>query len=146
MNVVGIDVRTTNAEEADPKTARIGALWQRFFRDGVLEKVRGRKGGAILGVYTSYESDHTGLYTLIVGAEAASLDGQPAGLAGIAVPAARYLVFKAKGPMPKALIEEWGRIWQFFASATEHARAYTSDFERHDPTKPDEVEIHIAIR
>ena len=38
--VTGHTVRTTNREENDPKTARIGTLWGRFFADPQLQDTR----------------------------------------------------------------------------------------------------------
>ncbi len=150
-SAAGIEVRTSNGDEMDPLRARIPALWGRFFSEGLLEKIPGRTDGAVpMGIYSDYETDHTGPYTLMAGAEvctasnAAELPELPEGMTSLTVPAGRYLKFLARGPMPQALVETWMTIWAYFGAESEHARAFTTDFELH--RGPDEAEIYISIR
>src|SRR4051794_19458744 len=99
LTVVGVAARTTNRAEADPATATIPALWQRFFREQ--EQIPGRRDrDIVVGVYTAYESDHTGEYSLIVGGEVSDTSSVPEGLVSVVVPPGRYLVFSAEGEMP----------------------------------------------
>jgi predicted transcriptional regulator YdeE len=146
-HVVGASVQTTNAAEAQPSTARIGALWQKFFREDLASKVGPRAHPTqVLGVYTDYESDHTGEYTLVVGCPVPEFPCEPPdGLVAVTIPERDYLVFPAKGPMPQTLIATWGRIWDHFGRPPAPKRAFTTDFEVHDPTTPDEASIHIAF-
>jgi predicted transcriptional regulator YdeE len=134
--VVGFRARTTNAAESDPATARIPALW------GAYMGRRGESDAPSYGVYGRYESDHAGAYDVTVGAEGEWADG---GLARVHVPAGRYLVFANEGEIPRAVIDAWGAVWAHFAGGADVRRAYTTDFERYDPARPDRVEIHIAI-
>ena len=148
--VIGLEARTANRLEADPSTARIPGLWQRFFSEHVPEQIPNRSGsGAWMAVYTNYEGDVTGEYSLVLGAEVASFDEVPEGLTPVAIPASRYLVFSAQGPMPQAVIETWGSIWSHFSKDSEHQRAYTADFEVYDQrfqSANPEVDIFIAIK
>jgi len=150
MKVIGVEVRTSNEREANPATARIPGLWGRFLEENLMEKIPDRKDtGVVLGVYTNYERDHTGLYSLVLSAEVTRLDCVPEGLVGLTIPAAQYLVFPARGPIPDAIIATWQRIWSYFASSSEYQRAYTADFERHQwnvETLQPEVDIHIAVK
>jgi predicted transcriptional regulator YdeE len=148
--VIGVELRTSNAREANPATAQIPGLWRRFLEENLMVKIPSRKeAGVILGVYTNYESDHTGMYSLVLSAEVASLGSVPQGLVGLTIPAARYLVFPARGPIPDAIVHTWQKVWSYFSSSSEYQRAYTVDFERHewnaDAQKP-EVDIHIAVK
>ena len=144
--VVGIEVRTTNAAEANPATARIGALWKRFYSEGVAAKVPSpAHPSRVYGVYRDYESDHRGPYTLLVGCPVSKKGEVPQGLVAATIPEADYLVFTAKGPMPKALIETWGVIWRHFGAPGERPRAFTTDFEVHDSKDPERASIHIAV-
>jgi predicted transcriptional regulator YdeE len=144
-DIVGIEVRTTNSAEAVSETAKIPALWARFFQ--VEEAIPNRiDPGVILAAYTRYESDHHGAYSLIVGAEVGAPASVPAGMTGLAIPPARYLVFTAKGEMPGALIRTWMKIWQYFSVTTEYQRAYTTDFERHDKNAKATVAVYVAIK
>jgi predicted transcriptional regulator YdeE len=150
MKVIGSEVRTSYSLELDPVTAKIPGLWKRFFEDGLEEKIPHRMHpGSLLGVYTDYESDHTGAYSLIVSAEVSSLDSVPVGMIGLTIPASKYLVFPADGPIPDAIIQAWQNIWNYFSQSSEYRRAYTTDFEAYKwnpETQQSEAEIHIAIR
>jgi predicted transcriptional regulator YdeE len=148
FHVVGIQVRTCNADEGDPSRGRIAGLWRRFMEEGVAGKIRHAvRPEAVMAVYTNYETDHRGMYTLLLGTEVDNLEQAPPGMIGVTVPAAEYLVFTASGPMPKALIEKWGEIWRFFSPENSPARAYTADFEVHAMSGAGaDVPIYIAVR
>ena len=147
--VVGIATRTTNSAEGDPATASIGQLWERFSTDGVASHIPDRVDpSTILGVYTDYDSDHTGAYTLVVGFEVKSLNNVPAGLQSVAIPAADYKIFPVNGPLPDALIAKWVEIWSHFDDPANGRRAYSSDLEFHrtnSDTGESRAEIAIAV-
>jgi predicted transcriptional regulator YdeE len=147
MHVVGIEVRTKNALEANPDTARIADLWRRFFAEKVSEKITHRPDpGVVLGVYTNYESDHTGFYTLIVGAQVRDAKSIPNGMVGVTIPAAQYLVFPAPGRIPEAIVTAWGKVWNYFAQSSAARRAYTTDFELYNMSDGEaSAEIYVAI-
>jgi predicted transcriptional regulator YdeE len=140
--VVGLEAHTSNALEANPAQASIPALWERFFHERLSDRVPG--AGAPFGVYTDYESDHTGSYRIIAGVALRPDESVPHGLRRIAIPAGTYLVFHANGDMPQALIDTWMAIWQYFQAHPEYQRAYTVDFERY--VAPSRVDVHIAVR
>ena len=145
MQVVGIEIRTTNQNEMNPATAQIPALWGRFQQERIIDQVPGRApSGFPLGVYSKYESDHSGPYSVLAGIEVADLKDIPHGLVGLTIPAGNYLVFTAQGPMPHALIQAWGVIWRYFSADPQYARAYSADFESY--RGPEQVDIHIAIK
>jgi predicted transcriptional regulator YdeE len=141
--VLGLATRTTNAAEAEPATARIGKLWQRVFATGVPGRVPAPADpGRPHAVYTDYESDHHGEYTLVVGAAARGLEPPP-GLVAVSVPAGRYRLFVAEGPMPAALIETWGRIWAHYDRSSSERRAFGADLEVHGADG--KVEVYVSI-
>jgi predicted transcriptional regulator YdeE len=143
-HIVGVEVRTTNRAEMVSETAKIPALWARFFE--VESAIPNRiDPGVVLGTYTRYESDHHGEYSLIVGAEVSVPGDVPEGMAGLTIPPARYVVFTAEGKMPGALMRTWMQIWQYFSAASEYQRAFTADFALHDQRLPAGVEVYIAI-
>ncbi|MEO7369023.1 MAG: GyrI-like domain-containing protein [Gemmatimonadaceae bacterium] len=145
--IVGLEVRTTNQDEMDPKKAKIPGVWERVYKESLTEHIPGQKEpGVKLGAYTRYQSDGNGPYSLIVGAEVGDVDDVPEGMAGIVVLAQEYLIFMATGEMPQAAIDGWGAVWKYFAADTTLQRAFTTDFERYDDAKPGIVEIHIAVR
>jgi predicted transcriptional regulator YdeE len=143
--LIGIEVRTANQEEMPAATAKIAALWKRFYQDQIAEKIPNRKpGGALLGVYTRYESDHTRPYTLVIGMQVTGLDSIPKSMTGLSIPGGEYLAFPARGPMPQALIDTWIYIWNYFSGNTSYQRAYTTDYEVH--LGSDGADIYIAVK
>ena len=145
FKAVGIEVRTNNTLEMDPSKAKIPGLWGRFFQEGIPGKIPNKKPKSVpLGVYTDYEDDHLGPYSLVAGVEAIDLNSTPNGMRGLTIPAGKYLVFTAVGQMPQALIDTWIYIWKYFSGGSGYARAYTTDFERYDGGE--KVEIHIAVK
>ena len=145
LELIGIETRTSNRDEAPPSTAKIPGLWGRFFQEGIAERIPNRKpDGALIGAYTKYESDHTGRYSLVIGSEVSSLESVPDGMVGLTIPAGAFLVFRARGPMPSALIDTWTYIWNYFSGETDHERLYTVDYEAHHGSET--VDIHIAVK
>jgi len=142
FNVIGIPLRTSNEKAAD----EIGAHWQKFYTSDILAKIPDKKNGAVVALYTDYESDHTKPYTLILGAMINNNGSAvPETMVIKKVPTAKYAVFPVTGEMPAAIFETWGQIWNVGLE-----RTYTGDFELYDPrpNNPEQmqIEIYIAIR
>jgi predicted transcriptional regulator YdeE len=145
MVVLGIDVTTSNAAEADSSTAKLPGLWARFYQERVIEKIPGTTLPALpVGVYTDYESDHMGRYRVLVGAVVKTGAVAPQGLIAVTLPAGQYLVFRGTGEMPGAVTRTWQAVWSHFATPGDHARAFTADFELY--RSPDMVDIFIAVK
>lgn len=147
IKLIGLEIRTTNQREADPATAKIPGLWQRFFTEGIEARIPNKaNAGVRFGTYTNYESDHTGEYSLIAAAEVSSLADIPEGMTSLVISPAKYLVFPVQGEMPMALVETWGYIWHYFANDSDYERTYTADFELyHDPNDVAKVDVYIAV-
>ena len=145
MIVAGIDITTSNAAERDPAKARIPALWGRFYGEGILSKIPGKKSPVLpVGVYTDYESDHTGQYRLLAGAVVEEMEFPADGFARATLPAGRYLVFRGEGEMPGAVIQTWMAVLDYFSKPSDHVRAYTADWELY--RGPNAVDIYIAVK
>lgn len=145
FTATGIEVRTDNAREMNPATGQIAGLWQRFFQENIPGNIPGKQpAGVPLGIYTDYESDHTGRYTLIAGVAVTQAGSTPQGMRSVTIPAGKYLVFTATGPMPQAVFEIWGQIWKYFSAESKYQRAYSTDFEEYHGG--DKVEIYIAVK
>jgi predicted transcriptional regulator YdeE len=141
--VIGVSIRTRNQDELDPARARIPALWSRFFREEVIRQVPGaRQPATAVGAYHDYQSDHTGEYSLLAGVLTDPATPPPPGLTKVVIPKGEYLVFRAEGPMPGALVATWRRIWDYFALEGGERRKYSVDFELH---RGEVVDVHIAI-
>jgi len=147
IKLIGLETRTTNQQETDPAVAKIPGLWQKFFGEGMVEKIPNQVSpGGLFGTYTNYESDHTGEYSLLIAAEVDKTDNIPDGMTGLTIPPTKYLVFPVEGEMPMALVQAWGYIWNYFGNGTTYERDYTADFELYSANDPTKVDIYIAIK
>lgn len=138
--IAGITVRTSNARERDPETAALPGLWARFIATAPAPEVG--PPSPIFSVYTDYETDLNGAYTVVLGHEA---DRSPGGDRSLRLAAGRYAVFTSSGAMPDAVVHGWQQIWAYFARPDAPPRAYTTDFECYDPLQPSTVRIYVAI-
>ena len=147
--VIGIQVRTRNADERDPATARIPGLWARW--NNVAADMPGLREEALYAVYSDYESDHEGTYSLTVGYEVSPETTTPPDMARVVVPAGRYAVVTTRrGPMPAVVVEAWQRIWSAREPELGGRRSFRADYEVYDERSRDpaqsEVEIAIGLR
>jgi len=109
--ISGISIRTTNANEMNPETAKIGALYQQFDKNVSVDY---KNGARVYGVYFNYESDASGEFSVLSGAD--QVETSNISLEEITLPDGKYLVFEATGEMPHAVIETWGKIWAYFST------------------------------
>ena len=140
--IVGISVRTSNAEEMKPGGGQISKLWEQFYGEVLNNKV---DGSPIYGLYTNYESDFTGEYTVLAGVEVESEMQASKELEIHNLVGGKYLVFKAQGEMPQIVVETWGKVWEYFSSSeARYVKSYTSDFELYE--NQSEISIYIAVK
>ena len=125
FRVAGVASRTDNAAEADPRTAKLPALWGAFAEDSRIQGL----GGPPVGVVTGYESDETGAYTSLAGVRVGPDAAVPSGLAVVDVPAGDYLVFHSEGPVPNCVIDGWRAVWSYFGDPAHGRRAFRVDAE-----------------
>lgn len=144
FQVVGIAVRTSNAN--GQAATDIEALWTRFWTEDIRNKVPNSISEDIYAVYTDYESDYTGAYTMIIGMPVNSLEQIPEGYEGITIEKDNYKKYVSKGKMPEAVVKTWMEIWQ----EKTLKRAYKADFTVHGKKYFDgdkaEVETFISIK
>ncbi|WP_424192250.1 GyrI-like domain-containing protein [Ampullimonas aquatilis] len=150
FNALGYRVRTSNANEANPATARIPGLWQRFYEDKAPAILKANaENGHIVGVYSNYEKMYQGAYDVCAAVQMMQEQVLRPEMEVISVAAGEYLKFTEQGRLPGATIKAWQRIWEFFASndqplAEFYERAYTADFERYG--EPDKVSVFVAVK
>lgn len=133
--VSGFSVRTQNKDEFNHKTAKLPSLWQQFYASILATNTK------VYGVYSNYDSDVNGFYTVTAGVESS---GTLAELSTVNIQAGNYLVFEGKGLMPAAVVEAWERVWEFFKNNTEYRRNFISDFEVYSGC--DKVEVFIGLQ
>jgi len=124
LKIIGIATETTNQ---DGRSAQeIGRLWERFYAENIMRRILDRAGDEVYAIYTDYESDYTGKYTIIIGLKVNSLNHVPMGLVGREFEPIPFRQFTAKGPMPGAVVEAWKEIWK---NDKELNRSYQYDYE-----------------
>lgn len=132
--VTGLSVRTQNSDEFNEKTAKLPSLWQQFYTSELATNAN------IFGVYSNYDSDANGPYTVTVGVKS---DYAQAQFSSVTIQAGNYLVFQGTGPMPATVVGTWKQVWAFFETNTEYRRNFISDFEAY--SGPDQVAIYIGL-
>ncbi len=143
FSVIGISVRTTNENGQSAKD--IGALWDKFMKEGILEQIPNKVDSSIYSIYTDEESDQTKPYTTILGCKVENTTEIPKGMVAKTFNTETYQKFVSKGDLTKgAVYQEWSKIWEMDLD-----RTYTADFEVYgekaqNPTDA-EVDIFIAV-
>lgn len=142
IRVSGLSVRTRNADEMQPSSAKIGPMWQRFFGEGLYQAIPGKQPESpVYGVYSGYESDARGLFDVTAGV---ATHAAAQGFESLVIEPGRYLVFEAHGPMPDAIIQAWQRVWTYFEQPGVESRAFVTDFEVYQADE--QALIYIGIR
>ena len=152
VKLVGISVRTSNAKEMNPETAKIGATIQKFFENDMQSKIQRRKNpGTVLAVYTNYESDEHGEYTYFFGEEVNDFENISHGLETLSIPSQIYVKLTSeKGQKFAVCIGLWQKIWSMKPDDLGGKRAYIADFEVYDERSLDPnstvLDIYIGIK
>ncbi|MCJ8327625.1 MAG: GyrI-like domain-containing protein [Campylobacterales bacterium] len=134
----GISAQTNNKNELDETTAEIPVLWDDYVEKNINGKTLNKsKDSYLYGVYSSYESDVNGDFTVTIAQEVTKNKN------AIVVENQKYLVFKKEGELPEIVAELWAEIWEYFEKNNEYTRSYTVDFEKY--LKEKVIEIYISI-
>lgn len=152
ITISGITARTTNARESGPD-GLLPELWSRYFRSPGPAQPGEDNPHLLYAVYTDYESDASGAYTVLIGHECGDEPGGEArneDLQQVVVPEADYYVFETRrGPVFEVVLEAWQEVWAYFQDS-QVQRAYTGDFELYDTRQFDPqnavVQLYIAVR
>ncbi len=144
FKIIGIGIRTTN--EGQKATRDIAALWQRFMRDQILEKIPNKTESTIYSLYTDYQGDHTQPYLAIIGCKVSDLSEIPDGMVGKSFSGGSYCKTSARGDLMQGLIvNHWSKIWELDLD-----RAYTADFEvfgkKSQNPNDAEVDFYVALK
>ena len=144
FKIIGLSIETTNQDAQSAKD--LGALWGKFYADGISTKISNRLSDDIYAIYTDYESDYREKMTAIVGYRVHNLETIPDGLVGREFEGGKHKRFIAKGNMPEAIIATWQQIWEADKTL---GRRYTADFEIYGEKSQNgadsEVEVFIAV-
>jgi predicted transcriptional regulator YdeE len=145
--VVGIEARTTAAREMSPQGV-IPQQWQKFFQDGVLQKITNRADENIYALYTDFTDKRAGEYSVVIGVKVADKAHVPEGLVLKTIPAGNYAIFQSKkGPAPQVIPAAWQKI----ADAEDKGqlgltRTYKADYEVYGAEAMDPQNLRAEIR
>lgn len=134
FTVTGFSARTQNSIEFDEQTAQLPKLWQKFNSNNPAINE------TVFGVYWDYESDVNGFYTVTAGVAS---ENEKHELISVKINSGNYLIFRGKGELPKAIIDTWTTVWNYFTEDNSYKRAFMTDFEVY--SNDDEVAIYIGI-
>ncbi len=141
--IEGIGIKTTNQEGKSIED--IGALWQKFFTEGIYGKIENKLNNKTIGLYTEYEGDYTKPYKFIVCSEVNKKSTNPENRITKTIPKGKYAKFVIKGDVQKSVGQAWQEIWEMNLD-----RKYTYDFEEYQNNTEDmqnqEIHIYIAIK
>jgi len=143
FEVVGIEARTTNAQEMSGKGV-IPKLWGRFMQEDLIEKIPDHVGSDVIVLNTDYQSDKNGEYTYVLGVKVSSTHDVPSGMTIHHVPAGEYAKFSAAEQSPSAVVALWRRIWSL-EDLGQLMRAYQTDYEIHHKPQTGQASVDVYI-
>lgn len=143
FKIIGISTVTTNENGKSIKD--IEEIWGKFWNENITDQIPDKKNNDIYAVYTDYETDYTGKYTLIIGYSVTTFENIPDGFVGREISVGKNTKYVSKGKMHEAVLKTWTEIWE----NTDLKRAYRADVTVHGPKYYDgdlaEVETYISI-
>ncbi|MCR8645924.1 effector binding domain-containing protein [Paenibacillus sp. N1-5-1-14] len=126
FTVIGKSIRTSTIEGEN--STEIPKFWRDSHADGTVGRIAALgKTQEMLGLcYDTQQDGEVFKYAIAVETDAAAFE---TGFELIQIPAATWAVFTSTGPMPGAIQEVWGRIYQEWFPTTGYEQAEGPDFE-----------------
>ena len=151
FEVIGLEARTSNAKEMAGGGA-IPKQWDKFFKEGIADKIPNKVDSTIYAIYTNYASDYNGEYDFMIGMKVSSVSDVPAGMVAMKVAGGRFAVItSARGPVAQVVPKTWQQVWSLDDSKQlGGARAYKADFELYDKRSQNpqdsQVDLYIGLK
>lgn len=140
--IEGVEIRTTN--QKGKAMQDIAEMWQKFFGEGIYNKIENKLNNKTIGLYTDYEGDYTKPYKFVVCTEVNKESKNLENRVIKTIPKSKYARFIITGDVQKSVGEAWSEIWNM-----DLKRKYTCDFEEYQNNSEDmnnqEIHIYIAI-
>lgn len=134
--VSGIKVRTNNFSENVYEV--IGGLWEKFYSE-TYNKIENKVNGRSLGIYTEYENDEKGDYTMMTACEISSSDKNNDMIIK-KIPAGKYAVFTIRGDVRTEVGKFWEQLWKMKLD-----RTFICDYEEYCEGTMEDCLINIYI-
>ncbi|MCX7920427.1 MAG: GyrI-like domain-containing protein [Clostridia bacterium] len=147
FKVVGIAARISCENENN--FVEIPKLWDSYLDQNICEKIPNRVNPCIsFGVCADFDGANN--FTYIICSEVSSFDNVAEGMICRTIPAAKYAVFTAKGPVPEKIQEVCRYIYGTWFPNSGYERADSEDFELYDERctgdESSEVDIYVPIK
>ena len=139
FRMIGISVVVDQSTAAE----KIGALWRRWFAEGVANRIEGKASEDVFNCYTDYEGDHTKPYCCFLGCKVNSDAALPEGLEEIHSDGGKYAVFDVHGKLPEVVVETWMGIYHIDS----FERRWDVDFDAYglEAQNPDDAELKTFV-
>lgn len=134
--VSGIKVRINNFSENIYEV--IGGLWEKFYSE-TYNKIENKVNGRSLGIYTEYENDEKGDYTMMTACEISSSDKNN-DIIIKKIPAGKYAVFTIRGDVRTEVGKFWEQLWKMKLD-----RTFICDYEEYCEGTMEDCLINIYI-
>jgi len=137
--IVGICINTNNSKAS----TTIPLLWNEFFNNKIVSKIEHKKPDSLIySVYSDYESDQNGNYTVTIGVEINRKDIKKYN--PVIIKKGKYILFEKNGKLPDIVSDMWNDIWEYFKENKDLKRRYQSDFEVYE--NENNLKIYIGIK
>tara|TARA_Y100000588_G_C13840834_1_gene747735 strand:- start:128 stop:589 length:462 start_codon:yes stop_codon:yes gene_type:complete len=138
--VEGVQTLTNNTLEKTDQ-GKIPLLWQSFYQKGLDQRAK-KEALHVYGVYFNYRNDHTGDFMVLTGVGSGEAFSKDASLSLVTIEPGNYLKFSCEGELPKAVIDGWYAVWDYFSNHSAPKRRYQTDYELYTPAG---VDIFIGV-
>ncbi|HUH33323.1 MAG TPA: effector binding domain-containing protein [Daejeonella sp.] len=143
FQLIGLGLAKKTSNEARQSSIDCGNLWEKFEKEGFVQRIPGLVSNAVYAVYFDYDGDHSKLFYYFIGCKVEPGTRVPEDMQSLIIPSQNYSRVIARGKMPDCLTESWSKIW-----TSQIDRAYQFDFEIYDDRSHDwddaEVEIFVS--
>lgn len=146
LKIIGIELRTTN--DNGKAFTEIPSFWQKFYQEGIIEKIPNKSSGEVYAIYTNFENEgknNKGMYSLIIGCPVNNISDIPEGFISVIIPESKYAIFESDIGAPEKIGETWQKIWKISDEDKQFdaKRTYVSEFEQYKPSG--KITIYIGI-
>lgn len=148
--VAGKGLKLGNDIESNQK--RIPLFWDEVCSEKCIESILSERlvnPGITLGICLDFTEN--GGFTYFIGVEVNTKEGLPEGLEIKEIPAAKYAVFTAKGPIPYSVQQALREIYGNWFPSSNYERDERPDFELYDISRmktpeTSEVDLYIPVK
>lgn len=144
FNIIGFELRTSVKDGRNFR--EIPAFWGDVMKAGGQDRIPNRiDPGELLGICMDMEKD--GSFSYLIAARVAGVDDVPEGMVAKTVPAARYAMFTARGPMPASIQKMVTYIHREWFPKSGYQYGEGAEFELYDGRceKGDDAEVDIYV-